>query len=172
MLLCFLRRRLNICEAELNLGFMCLMSSINVQILIIDLNMAVREEVRHHILVWISNADPDISELTMFLPQPFTRSAFIRYEHSDESVFWSVSHFSSVDLVAAWHGRGQRLWALTSQMDLPPCMHSSHKAGPLPGLEKSVSQEPAVGWGAVPHPQTKTWRRGNRTVRIVHLALH
>lgn len=64
---------------------MCLMSSINVQILMIDLNMAVREEARHHIR--ISNGDPDMSELTMFLPQPFTRSAFIRYEHSDESVF-------------------------------------------------------------------------------------
>lgn len=57
-----------------------------------------------------------------------------QYEHGDESLFWSVSHFSYVDLVAIWHGRGQHLWALTSQKDLPPCVHSSNKAGSLQAL--------------------------------------
>ena len=46
--------------------------------------------------------------------------------------------FPYLDLGGTWHGRGQRLCALTtSQTDLPPRMHSSDKAGLLKVLHSS-----------------------------------
>lgn len=46
-------------------------------------------------------------------------------EPGDESMFWSVSHFSYLDLGGTWHGRGQRLWALTTvrQTSHHVCIH-------------------------------------------------